>query len=308
MNQKLKALPQTADEMLSGLQADPHGARRILLKNQADSKPRYTHWIRVGAPVFAALVLVVAVLLTHSAGLFHTPVSTPAVESIAAGDPSTEKNYPARADLPLGSVTLSGGGYGTFRNLFSGSSMTSFPMIQVNGTYYRMMNEPQNLSSQFLGKAIGKVSLHSSAPENSTTGISSNVILEGETVYRIQSMENAAVAARVNGDMRVFQRVSFNGKGIPDSISALVGNTSVTEITLSGVGRVTDSGTIKRLMQVLTRRSAYLSGSCSATTQGLYISYSNGVTLQLYVSGSTVMSCGAWSCGEFIEELRQAAR
>ena len=308
-NQKLKTLHQTADEMLSGMQADPMGAQRILRKTQEDKKPATTNWIRIGAPVFAALVLALAVILSQSVGFFRTPVSTPAVESIAAGESSSvEKNYPARADLPLGSVTLSGGGYETFRNLYSGSSMTSFPMVQVSGTCYRMLNEPQSLSGQYLGKAVGQVSLHSSNPGTSASGISSNIVLEGETVYRVQSMDSAAVAARVNGDIRVFQRVSVNGGGIPDSISALIGNASVTEIALSGVGRVTDAGTIRRLMQILTRRSAFLSGSCSATSQGLYISFSNDITLQMYVSGSTVMSCGAWSCGEFLDELRQAAR
>ena len=308
MEQKLKNLHQTADEMLSGMQAAPMGAQHILRIEQAERKSRFSGWIRIGAPVFAALVLFSGILLWRSVGGFRTPTSTPAVETIAAGEISGEKNYPARADLPVGSVTLSGGGNVSFMNLFAGNSMSSFPMIQVNGAYYRMLNEPQNLSSRALGKAVGQVSRHSSSPQNDSSGISSNTILEGETVYRVQSMDGAAVAARVNGDIRVFQRVSVNGKGIPETVSAILGNGSVTEISLSGAGRVNDAGTIRRLMQILTRRSTFLSGSCSATSQGLYISFDNGITLQFYVSGSTVMSCGAWSCGEFMEELRQAAR
>lgn len=308
MDQKLKNLHQTADEMLSGMQAAPMGAQQILRKEQGERKPRVSSWVRVGAPVFAALVLFSGILLWRSSGNFRTPTSTPAVETIAAGESSGEKNYPARADLPVGSVTLSGGGNVSFMNLFAGNSMSSFPMIQVNGAYYRMLNEPQNLSSRALGKAIGQVSRHSSSPQSDSSGISSNTILEGETVYRVQSLDGAAVAARVNGDLRVFQRVSVNGKGIPEAMSALLGNASVSEISLSGAGRVNDSGTIRRLLQILTRRSTFLSGSCSATSQGLYITFDNGVTLQFYVSGSTVMSCGAWSCGEFMEELRQAAR
>ena len=308
MDQKLKALHQITDEMLSGMQAEPNGARRILLNGQEKKKSRPVIPVRVGAPVLAALALVILAVVFYSPGLLREPVSTPAVESIAAGDSAADKNLPARADLPHGSVTLSGGGTVSFMNLFAGNSVSSFPMIQVNGVYYRMLNEPQNLSGQYLGQSLGKVSLHTSGMEASSSGISSNMILEGETVYQLQSMGSAAAAARVNGETRVFQRVSFNGQGTPGSISELFGNAAVTRISLSGVGQVTDAGTIRRLMQVLTNRSTYLSGSCSATTQGLYITFSNGVTLQWYVSGTTVMGCGAWSCGEFMEEFRQVAR
>ena len=264
--------------------------------------------MRVCAPVFAALVLTVTIVLLRSPGLFHEPVSTPAVESIAAGDSEADKNLPARADLPHGSVTLSSGGTVPFMNLFSGNSINSFPMVQIDGVYYRMLNEPQNLSQQYIGQSMGKVSFHTSGMETAASGIASNMILEGETVYQLQSMKGAAAVARVNGENRVFQRVSFNGQGIPGSMADLFGNAAVTSISLSGVGQVTDAGTIRRLMQVLTNRSTYLSGSCSATTQGLYITYSSGVTLQWYVSGTTVMGCGAWSCGEFMEEFRQVAR
>lgn len=295
--------------MLSGMQAAPGGARRILLLEQEGRRSkRLSLWPRVIIPAFAVVLIAVTAILYQSAGLFRAPVSTPAVESIAAGDSADEKHPPARADLPVGSVNLSGSGKVSFRNLFSGNSMTSFPMICVNGAYYRMLNEPQNLSGQFLGKSLGKVSLHTSSQEADASGIISNIVLEGENVYRIQSMDGAAVSARVNGETRVFQRVSMGGKGLPDSLSEILGTASVQEISLSGVGRVTDAGTIRRLMQILTKRSTFLSGSCSATSQALYITCQNGVTLQLYVTGSTMMSCGSWSCGEFMEEFRQVAK
>ena len=108
MDQKLNNLHQTADEMLSGMQAAPMGAQQILRKEQGERKHRISGWVRVGAPVFAALVLFSGILLWRSTGDFRTPTSTPAVETIAAGESSGEKNYPARADLPVGSVTLSG--------------------------------------------------------------------------------------------------------------------------------------------------------------------------------------------------------
>ena len=308
MDQKLKALRQTADEMMSGIEADPYGARRIIMSAQAKKKERRTLWLRIGVPALAALVFTVTAIVYRSIGQPESPVSTPTVVSIAAGDGSEEKPISERADIPLGSVNLSGGGKVAFRDLFSGSSMTSFPMIRMNGSFYRLLNEPQSLSGRVLGQAAGTVSQHLSNPLNSNAGISSNIVLEGETVYRVQGMNDAAVAARVGGDMRVFQRVSVNGQGVAGSMRDLLGSAAVTEIGLSGKGRVTDAGTIRRLKQILADRSVYLSGSCSSTSQGLYISFENGITLQFYVTGNTVMSCGSWSCGEFMEEFQQVAR
>ena len=81
-----------------------------------------------------------------------------------------------------------------------------------------------------------------------------------------------------------------------------------TGIVLSGVGQVTDSSAVKRLLKTLSSKSTYLSDNCSSTSQGLYITLENGITLQFYISGNTLMSCGAWSCAEFLDEFRQIAR
>ena len=63
MDQQLKALHQTADEMLSGMQAAPDGARRILLNRQEKKKSHPVIPMRMCVPVFAALVLTVAARL-----------------------------------------------------------------------------------------------------------------------------------------------------------------------------------------------------------------------------------------------------
>ena len=304
LEQKLQALRQTTDETLSGLRASQGGAYAAWKLAQQGGGRRQRSALRVAVPALALCLIVLFAALGLPA---LRPGTVPAVESIPAGDPALTAQQSTRADLPQGSVTLSGGG-AAFRNLFAGSSVTDFPMIQSGGQYYRMLNSPQSLARRYLGGAIGTVSLYTDRPSSFTGGISSNAVLEGETVYAVADMEGAAVAANVNGSLRVFQRVSLNGQGTEGSLSAVLGHARVTEISVSGIGRVTDAGTIQRLFRLLTGRSAYLSGACSETAQGLYLTMENGVTLQLYLSGSTAMACGAWSCAEFLDEFRQVAR
>ena len=310
MEEKLRALPQTADEMFSGLTAAPVSASQLRSKKSSVRAFTRSAWLKVAVPVCAAAVLVFVFLLPQfTADNQKVPRPLPAVESIAAGNSTAATNIPARADIPIGSVTLSGGSTTSFRNLFAGSSITSFPMIQLNGACYRMLNEPQTFSQSYLGNALGKVSAYTSAPTGRESGIVSNAALEGETVYEIQSMSGAAVAARVNGSLRVFQRVSRgSSQAIPSSLGTLLGNARATGIVLSGVGQVTDSSAVKRLLKTLSSKSTYLSDNCSSTSQGLYITLENGITLQFYISGNTLMSCGAWSCSEFLDEFRQIAR
>ena len=47
-----------------------------------------------------------------------------------------------------------------------------------------------------------------------TSGMVSNVVARGETVYAISGMSGALVAAQVDGSTRVFQRVSYAGTAI----------------------------------------------------------------------------------------------
>ncbi len=303
--QRLKTLRRTADEALGGLNAAPGGAYRAFQAAQAKHSVRSAMWLKAGVPALAA-ALVIAVVLWGVPGLIKAPAPTPAVQSIAAGEGPAGTAAPLRADLPSGSVTLNSGRGVSFRSLFAGSSVSSFPMVLVDGEYYRMLTSPESLNKKYLGKALGKVTVYASSPSGS--GISSNTVLEGETVYAVKNMDGAAVAARVNGQNRVFQRVSLNGQGLEYDMGRLVGSAEITEISLSGVGRVTEKTTIQRLRRMLINDSSFLSGSCTATSQGLYLTLENGVTLQMYVSGGSVMSCGVWSCDEFLDEFRQAAR
>ena len=74
----------------------------------------------------------------------------------------------------------------------------------------------------------------------------------------------------------------------------------VAELTLSGVGTLTGEAAndaVATLLDHATLKSADM----SAKKQTLTATLTNGLKLQLGVSGDTVSACGGWSCPEFFE-------
>ena len=131
----------------------------------------------------------------------------------------------------------------------------------------------------------------------------SNVAEAGQTIYAVSGLDaNTAVACEVGGNMRLFQRASYAGKGpgglgLEDTFSV---RGQVAELTLSGVGTLTGEAAndaVATLLDHATLKSADM----SAKKQTLTATLTNGLKLQLGVSGDTVSACGGWSCPEFFE-------
>ena len=103
--------------------------------------------------------------------------------------------------------------------------------------------------------------------------------------------------------MRLFQRVSYAGKGpggqgLEDTFSV---RGQVDGIDALRRGH-TDRRRGKRRGGCAARpRDAQVSGYVFARKQTLTVTLTNGLKLQLGVSGDTVSACGKWSCPEFFE-------
>ena len=125
--------------------------------------------------------------------------------------------------------------------------------MRVQGRYYRLLTNPTSAGDS-VGGQVGEVTVYTSEPALDNADVVSNVVAQGEKVYDIAGMRGAAVAAPVDGVMRVFQRVSFSGSALVGSegLSATLGSaSSVKAMQLSGVGTVTDSAAIQSLMGTL---------------------------------------------------------
>ncbi len=304
---ELERLAPTADEMLSGLHADETMKRRILSAAREEKKqpvimPRLV-------PALCCAALAVACIGVFAPRLNQAAVNAAAspapvsIDTIAAGDGQT-MTMTKMADVS-GTARVRAAG-GSSDSLFASTS-GDIPLVAVNGAVYRMLSTPANVQSSLLGDAVGTVSTTTDEPsladDDAMAGGLSNVADAGQTIYTISGLDaNTAVACEVGGSMRLFQRVSYAGKGpggqgLEDTFSV---RGQAAELTLSGVGTLTGDAA-NDAVAVLLDHATLKSADMSAKKQTLTVTLTNGLKLQLGVSGDTVSACGGWSCPEFFE-------
>ena len=148
MNQ-LENLPQIADEMLGGLKAGQDLKYRILNQAKTPKKPvRRNAW----APALAG---VCALVLAVTLGLDLLKPQAPQVleqpneqfSSMTAGQNDSAPKTRALLDLPPGSIQLSGSNAApAYRSIWAPQNGGNFPLIGINGQFYRMLRNPSSVS------------------------------------------------------------------------------------------------------------------------------------------------------------------
>ncbi|MCL1854459.1 MAG: hypothetical protein FWF86_01895 [Clostridia bacterium] len=312
----IENLREIAESQLHGLRATPKMLGEI--KRSAASwdgrNPAGTRvGLRTATLVIGAVLLLGVGIVTRQGGDIlqeEAPaISASMLDSQPAGGGYTADENPterALLDIPPGRISL-GAEQTEYHNLFAKGTGSNFPLVSVDGATYRMMQNPSSISESLLGSTWGQVTEYTTEPALSRGGIVSNAVLQGETVYAVRGMDGAMAAARVDGNLRVFQRVSFAG-------SAIIGNESlrdtlcdprdVAAMELSEAGTVGDAASARELMRTLLENAVYQSASVSSGgTRSLLIHLQNGLTLQLMAGEDTVSACGTWSCPEFFEEF-----
>lgn len=304
---ELEHLAPMANEMLSGLHADEAMKRRILFAANEKNKRRAPMPRLVPALCCAALAIAcVSAFAPRLSGTAVDAAATPmpvSIDSIAAGGEQAAPMTRMADVSGTARVRAAGGGS---ESLFASAS-GDIPLVAVNGAVYRMLSAPASVRGDLLGSAVGTVNTETDEPsladEDAMAGGLSNVAEAGQTIYAVSGLDaNTAVACEVGGNMRLFQRVSYAGKGpgglgLEDTFSV---RGQVAELTLSGVGTLTGEAAndaVATLLDHATLKSADM----SAKKQTLTATLTNGLKLQLGVSGDTVSACGGWSCPEFFE-------
>lgn len=304
MDQLLRDLPRQADSALGGLNATP------FLKAKID---RAAHEKRHRSPVVlmrwlpavtcAALVLVLA--------LTFIPMEKqpPQLITTNALGPTSAPTGKLSGDLSKGSlfITQSASAPG-YRSIWSDVSDGAFPLIGLNGKYYRMLTSPNQVSDRLLGAQVASIDEFTTEPSLSGTDVTlSNAAASGAAVYGISGVSaDTLVAAEVNGHMRLFQRVSFNGNALrgKEKLSNTLDIAGrVIAMELSGVGTVTDPDTCAVLFATLTDNASFESRGSISSRQALLIELDNGLVLQMAVKGDSLAACGVWSCPEFFEQF-----
>lgn len=228
------------------------------------------------------------------------------IEEIAAGGAQPAEEMINRASLSGAEVrnTVSRG-----QTLFESGS-PEIPVLCVNGAVYRLLKEPEALSGGLLGKKAGAVETQTPHPslagrEELSAGLS-NCCAAGSAVYAVSSLPaGTALAAEVNGRMRLFQRVSYAGLGSAAPLSeSLALSGKLREMTLSGVGTLTGDAA-ERVFALLLTKGERVAKEAEPGAGTLTFVLSNGLRLQMTVSGETLIACGAWQCPEFFTAFRE---
>lgn len=304
VTRRLEQLDQTADQALAGLKADQHLMLRIEKTAMQPQKeqPRRKGWV----PALAcAMALVVCFALAVPA---MQPDTKPLLTAQSAGDKSISAER--ALNMPEDDVSITRGTAApAYRSLWEQGSGT-FPLVGVNGKYYRMLTSPTKVDSSLLGSSLGAVAEFTTEPSLSGTDVLlSNAADLGTEIFEVKGMGDTLVATTVNGTMRLFQRVSFNGsalRGGEELADTLQISGSIRAMELSDVGVVTDTDACEALFQTLLDNASYESSGTVNARQSLLIELDNGVTVQMAVRDESLSACGTWSCPEFFEAFEEA--
>ena len=307
VEERLHTLPDIAEN--SGLQADEQLKRKILRVAREKEAPRRALMPRLAAAACALIVLVGAAAFALPALRDNgpVPIQKPLIESYPAGSLSIGEI--TAMDVPPGSITIRSSKNPSYRSMWAPMSGGNFPLIGVNGRYYRLLTNPTSVSGSLLGQSLGTVDTFTSEPALAgKSGICSNVVAQGETVYAVNGMNGAMAAANVNGQMRVFQRVSFGDNALvgKESLADTLKAPNAVALELSGVGTVNDASTAQHLVSILVKNASFLRAGGSETNQSLLIQLQNGIVLQMAVNGERLIACGTWACPEFFEAFQEA--
>ena len=304
----LQQLPQAAAQGLGGLTAGSHLKARIQLAATAPKKARFRIPMRLLAPVAccaAALVLFLALGTP-----WQQPDHTSLIISSSLGN-ETPLPGVLTGDLENGTIRITAGNRNPgYRSIWANANGGSFPLVGVNGRYYRLLTSPRDVPDSLLGSSLGTVAEYTTEPSLSGTNtILSNTVGFGKPVYAVRGMNNTLIAAEVNGEMRLFQRVSFNGnarRGSETLADTLQITGQVVAMELSGVGTITDPAVCERLLSTLLNCAVYESSGSVSSQQSLLIELNNRLVLQMAVRGDNLAACGVWSCPEFLEAFEDA--
>lgn len=307
---KLNKLPDIANEALGGLRADQALYERIISGEHRPSLRQTGFPLRRALTLACSLVFVLGIGAIGLNLFLHRDTQTSLINTQVAG------NLPAGGvlsawDLPRGSITLdSSGGVPTYKGVWANGSGGNFPLIRVNGGYYRLLSNPSHIDGGLLGGQLGTVEVYTEEPAlDQGQQVLSNVAPQGTAVYAVSGMHGTAVAAEVDGRTRVFQRVSYSGSALTGGEglgSTLQGQ--VVGLQLSGVGTVTDPGQVSSLMSTLTGSASWQGAASRGSDQALLIQYQNGIVLQMAVRGSNLIACGTWSNQAFLDAFQAAVQ
>lgn len=309
--EKLNHLGTITDEMLAGLQTDEAMRLRIVRAAREKNQPAKRKKRFAPALALAAAALVCVGVASTRVTPINPGVVPMTIDEIAAGKPAAAGTR-MMADLGDG-ASVGSARSAAISSLFAQGS-GEIPVVTVKGNVYRMLATPQDIGSSLLSGEVGSIEIVTKQPSLASgaelkAGLS-NVADQATTIYTVKGLKTTtAVAAKVDGKMRLFQRVSYAGQGPAGSAfeETFSIRGKVKSMTLDGVGTI-EGSKANDVAAVLLDCASLKSAQAGSAKQHLTVTLDSGLKLQLGVSGDTLMGCGGWSCPEFFDAFENAVK
>jgi hypothetical protein len=322
----MRNVPETATQVLNTVNAGDKLRSKILSKARKRgivpiesfgyynnnkrpvfSKQTVKRWIPsfAAAMVFTAAVIV-SFVSQNTGARELTPIGMAKTRSV---QPLVVQGFPQGIDST--SIVMTDA-IPTYHTLFETTRDGQPAIITINGRFYRMLSAPSSLGTDLIGVKHGDILPLGGKLIGDAIGVFSNIAPDGEFVCSVGNYSTRTmVAVRVDDAMRVFQRVSYEGKSLSGDETfrdtlAVSGN--VRALELSGVGALGDPDIVNALMDIMFANAVPASVPTiadNADLQSLIIHLNEGLSLQLLVSGDTIEACGAWDCPAFFREFEK---
>lgn len=321
MLNKPEQLRQAVDDALGGLKADARLKSRIEFALLApDKKPsRVKTQVRSGfmlrrvVPVAAAL----AVAVFAAAGFIsyqHHGENNKVLAIVAAGDTdnvSEETTKQPTDNLPGNIASVNDAiKQVSYSSVWSPASKSTFPVIGVNGRYYRELAKPATLPGSVGVKQIGTVTKYADEPFISDNSpVVSNTVPVGTNVYEVSGMGGTFIAADTESGRRVYQRASVNNSGTLNGetladTAQIAGH--IKKVSLSNVGSIEDSSKANEFFRGIASDAIFEGNGELTGSQAMIFTLDNGLSLQFVVKGNKIHACGTWSVPELQERFKAA--
>nr|HML48778.1 hypothetical protein [Clostridia bacterium] len=212
----MEKMPEATGQMLQGVQANAALRHRILIASARRGGPRTAAYApkQVARRLVPAMSMALVLMLMVAIGMqYANPLAKPGAEV----QQQVNLNSYAAGDLYFGSLQVSG--IPQYRSLFATLSSGEPALISVNGRYYQMLNSPVSVPENLLDTKHGDIQPSGNDISMADRlGVVSNIVGDGEVIYSVKGYSTRTlIAAKVNGSMRLFQRVAYAAKSLAGS-------------------------------------------------------------------------------------------
>lgn len=324
MLKRPEQLPEAIEKALGGLRADARLKSRIEFALLAkDNKSEHVKSrVRGGfvprrvvpvAAAFAVAVFAVAGVISYR---HYNGGDAGVIANIAAGETEEAPAVEEATERPIESLPSNVASVNdaikqvSYRSIWAPAAKSNFPIIGVNGRYYRELTSPSALPGSVGVEKVGTVTKYAEEPFISDNApVVSNTVPVGTDIYEVNGMGGTFIAADTGSGRRVYQRVSINNSGAVNGekladTAQIAGH--IKKVSLSNVGVIEDAAKAEEFFRGVAADAIFNDNGELTGGQSMIFTLDNGLSLQFVVKENKMHACGTWSVPDLQERFKNA--